>query len=122
MSTELKRYNVEHRYSDAAVYNGVVYVAGQVPESTLDAGIAEQTAEVLATIDRVLAANGSDKTRILMCQIFLKDISEIGEMNKVWDQWVAADSKNSPPRATVEAALANPKYRIEIVVTAAQKS
>ena len=50
MSTELKRYNVEHRYSDAAVYNGVVYVAGQVPETTLDAGIAEQTAEVLAII------------------------------------------------------------------------
>jgi enamine deaminase RidA (YjgF/YER057c/UK114 family) len=118
MSTELKRYNVEHRYSDAAVYNGVVYVAGQVPETTLDAGIAEQTAEVLAIIDRVLAANGSDKTRILMCQIFLKDITE---MNTVWDQWVAAESKNSPPRATVEAALANPKYRIEIVVTAAQK-
>jgi enamine deaminase RidA (YjgF/YER057c/UK114 family) len=97
-------------------------VAGQVPETTLDAGIAEQTAEVLAIIDRVLAANGSDKTRILMCQIFLKDITEIGEMNKVWDQWVAAESKNSPPRATVESALANPKYRIEIVVTAAQKS
>ena len=82
MSTELKRYNVEHRYSDAAVFNGVVYVAGQVPETTLDAGIAEQTAEVLAIIDRVLAANGSDKTRILMCQIFLKDITEIGEMNR----------------------------------------
>ena len=60
MSTDLKRYNVEHRYSDAAVHNGVVYVAGQVPEATLDAGIAEQTAEVLAIIDRVLAANGSD--------------------------------------------------------------
>lgn len=97
----------------------MVYVAGQVPETTLDGDIAAQTAEVLATIDRVLAANGSDKTRILMCQIFLKDIAEIGAMNAVWDQWVAPG--NAPPRATVEAALANPKYRIEIVVTAARK-
>ncbi|WP_197327915.1 RidA family protein [Ralstonia syzygii] len=119
MSTELKRYNVERRYSNAAVYNGVVYVAGQVPETTLDGDIAAQTAEVLAIIDRVLAANGSDKTRILMCQIFLKDIAEIGRMNEVWDQWVAPG--NAPPRATVEAALAHPGYRIEIVVTAAQK-
>ena len=52
------------------------------------------------SLHRVLAANGSDKTRILMCQIFLKDISEIGEMNKVWDAWVSPG--NAPARATVQ--------------------
>jgi enamine deaminase RidA (YjgF/YER057c/UK114 family) len=49
----------------------------------------------------------------------LTDISQIGEMNTVWDAWVAEN--NSPPRATVEARLANPDWLIEIVVTAAQK-
>ncbi|HBD36459.1 MAG TPA: hypothetical protein DC084_23045, partial [Cupriavidus sp.] len=65
----------------------------------------------------LLAEAGSDKTRILMCQIFLTDITRIGEMNEVWDEWVAQG--NTPPRATVQAALANPDYLIEVVVTAA---
>jgi enamine deaminase RidA (YjgF/YER057c/UK114 family) len=54
-----------------------------------------------------------------MCQIFLKDIRQIGAMNQVWDDWVAPN--NSPPRATVQAALANPDWLIEVVVTAAQR-
>lgn len=38
-------------------------------------------------------------------------------MNEVWDGWVPAG--DAPPRATVQAALAKPEWRIEIVVTAA---
>ncbi|GAA0795367.1 RidA family protein [Cupriavidus gilardii] len=116
-TTELKRANVGKRLSEYAVYNGVVYVAGQVPEVDPDADIRGQTREVLGHIDRLLAEAGSDKTRILSCQIFLTDIADIGAMNEVWDEWVPQG--NTPPRATVEAKLANPKYRIEVVVTAA---
>lgn len=107
------------RYSEAAVYNGVAYLAGQVPEETLTLGIEDQTREVLDQIDRLLAQVHSDKSRILMCQIFIADLGDFAGMNRVWDAWVSPG--NAPPRATVEARLANPAYRLEIVVTAAQR-
>jgi len=118
-NNELKRAHVGKRLSEYAVYNGVVYLAGQVPEVDPKADIRGQTREVLGHIDRLLAEAGSDKTRILSCQIFLKDVDQIGAMNEVWDEWVAQG--NTPPRATVEARLANPDYLIEVVVTAALK-
>lgn len=119
MSQELKRAHVGPRLSEYAVYNGVVYLAGQVPETELDGDIRAQTREVLGHIDRLLTEAGSDKARILSCQIFLKDVDLIGAMNEVWDGWVAQG--NTPPRATVEARMANPKYLIEVIVTAALK-
>ena len=114
---EIERFDVGARMSEMAVHNGVAYLAGQVPEVDPKADLRGQTREVLGHIDRLLAEAGSDKTRILMCQIFLTDITRIGEMNEVWDEWVAQG--NTPPRATVQAALANPDYLIEVVVTAA---
>ncbi len=116
MSNDIRRLNVDPRYSDVAIYNGVAYLAGQVPDDA-SADMAGQTRQVLSTIDRLLAEAGSSKSRILMCQIFLADIADIGVMNSVWDAWV--DSASSPPRATVQAVLADPAWRIEVVVTAA---
>jgi len=112
----IRYLNPEPRYADAAIHGGVVYLAGQVPGQT-DQGIEGQTREVLATIDRLLAEAGSDKTRLLMVQIFLADITDIHGMNAVWDQWVAPG--HAPPRATVQAALADSRWKIEVVVTAA---
>ncbi|MCC6508132.1 MAG: RidA family protein [Pirellulaceae bacterium] len=114
---ELKRLGMAQRYSEAAIYNGVAYLAGQVPETTFDEDIIAQTREVLGLIDKLLAECGSDKTRILMCQIFIADLADFDGMNSVWDAWVAPGF--APPRATVQAPLANPKYRLEIVITAA---
>jgi enamine deaminase RidA (YjgF/YER057c/UK114 family) len=114
---ELTRLGMAKRYSEAAIYNGVAYLAGQVPEETIDGDIVSQTREVLELIDRLLAECGSDKTRILMCQIFIADLVDFAGMNSVWDAWVPAG--HAPPRATVQAPLANPKYRLEIVITAA---
>ncbi|MBI3284685.1 MAG: RidA family protein [Burkholderiales bacterium] len=114
----IQRSHVGARLSETAVFNKVVYLAGQIAE---DAGqdIRGQTREVLAHIDRLLAEAGSDKSRILSCQIFLADIGQIDVMNQVWDAWVAPG--NAPPRATVQARLAKPDWLIEVVVTAAQK-
>ena len=116
MSADIQRLHVAARYSEAAVFNGVVYLAGMVPECQAT-DIRSQTADVLGQIALRLAEAGSDKTRILSTQIYLKDIADITAMNEVWDAWVLAGS--APPRATVQAALANPGYLIEVVVTAA---
>jgi enamine deaminase RidA (YjgF/YER057c/UK114 family) len=114
--TDIKRINVGDRLSDAAIYNGVVYLAGQVAD-TLTKDVKGQTAEVLATIDRLLAEAGSDKTRLLQVQIYLSDIGNFAAMNEVWDTWVPKGA--TPPRATVESRLATPEYLVEIKVIAA---
>lgn len=116
-SQRIERLHVAARYSEAAIFNGVVYLAGMVPECA-PTDIRSQTADVLRQIDLRLAEAGSDKSRLLRVQIFLADIHEIAAMNEVWDAWVAPGT--APPRATVQAALADPAWRIEIVATAAQ--
>lgn len=112
----IQRFDVGARMSEMAVHNGVVYLAGQVAaDGTADA--AGQTQQVLAAIDALLVRAGSDKSRILRAQIFLADIADFPAMNAVWDQWVVAG--HTPPRATVQAVLARPEWKVEIVVTAA---
>jgi len=112
----VQRFDVGTRMSEMAVHNGTVYLAGQVAvEGEPDIG--GQTREVLASIDELLARAGTDKTRILRAQIFLADIADFPGMNAVWDTWVAPG--HTPPRATVQAALAKPEWKVEIVVTAA---
>jgi enamine deaminase RidA (YjgF/YER057c/UK114 family) len=117
MNTDIVRHGVAVRYSEAAVFNGVVYLAGMVPERG-DTDIRGQTQDVLDQVQQRLLEAGSDKSRILRAQIYLADIADIGAMNEVWDAWVVAGT--APPRATVQAALARPGWKIEIVVTAAQ--
>lgn len=114
--TDIQRLHVAARYSEAAVFNGVVYLAGMVPECEAT-DIRSQTADVLQQIDVRLAECNSDKSRILRTQIYLRDIADIAAMNEVWDAWVAVG--HAPPRATVQAVLADPGWRIEVVVTAA---
>jgi len=115
---EIKRLHVGKTLSEVAVHNGTVYLAGQIAEDVAQ-DISGQTREVLGHIDRLLDEAGSDKTCILMCQIFIADLKDFAAMNAVWNEWVA--DGNSPPRATVEAKLAKPEWRVEMVVTAAQK-
>jgi enamine deaminase RidA (YjgF/YER057c/UK114 family) len=111
----VKRFDVGQRLSEMAIHNGVAYLAGQVPEDgTKD--MRGQTRQVLAAIDALLARAGSDKSRILMAQIFISDLADFAAMNEVWDAWVAPG--DAPPRATVQARLAKPEWKIEIVVTA----
>ncbi|MEH3087967.1 MAG: RidA family protein [Xylophilus ampelinus] len=112
----VQRFHVGKRLSETAVHNGTVYLAGQVADDA-SKDIAGQTAEVLGMVDRLLAEAGSDKSRILMATIYLADLADFDGMNAVWDVWV--DPGNAPPRATVQARLARPGWRIEVVVTAA---
>ena len=113
---EIKRLHVGKRLSETAIHNGTVYLAGQIAEDTTQ-DIEGQTREVLGHIDRLLNEAGSDKSCILSTQIFISDMANFAGMNAVWDEWVAQG--HTPPRATVEAKLANPACLVEIVVTAA---
>lgn len=114
---EIKRLHVGKRLSEVTIHNGTVYLAGQIASDNKQ-DIVGQTREVLASIDRLLAEAGSDKTRILSTQIFITDMANFPAMNTVWDTWVVPGA--TPPRATVEARLADPACLVEIVVVAAQ--
>jgi len=116
---EIKRFHVGKRMSEIAVHNGTVYLAGQIAEDA-DQDITGQTREVLGHIDRLLAEANSDKAHLLSVQIYISDMIHFPGMNAVWDSWVAEG--NTPPRATVEAKLANPACLVEIVVIAAQRN
>jgi enamine deaminase RidA (YjgF/YER057c/UK114 family) len=112
----VQRFDVGARMSEMAVHNGVAYLAGQVAVGAAPT-IEAQTREVLQAIDALLARAGTDKRQILRAQIFLADLADFPGMNSVWDDWVVPG--HTPPRATVQAALAKPDWKIEIVVTAA---
>jgi enamine deaminase RidA (YjgF/YER057c/UK114 family) len=112
----IQRIDVGSRMSEMAVHNATVYLAGQVADDATQ-DIAGQTRQVLAMVDALLARAGSDKSKILMAQIFLVDLADFEGMNAVWDAWVAPG--HTPPRATVQAQLAKPGWKIEMVVTAA---
>ena len=115
---EITRLHVGKRLSEVAIHNGTIYLAGQIAEDTTQ-DIHGQTREVLGHVDRLLMEAGSDKTCILSCQIYLADMQYFAGMNEVWDDWVA--SGHTPPRATVEAKLANPDVLVEIVIIAAER-
>jgi enamine deaminase RidA (YjgF/YER057c/UK114 family) len=112
----IERIDAGPRMSEAVVHNGVVYLAGQVATGGAT-DIGGQTREVLGAIDALLARAGTDKTRLLRAQIYLADMTDFPGMNAVWDQWVVRGQ--GPARATVQAALAKPQWKVEIVVTAA---
>ncbi|MDH3769972.1 MAG: RidA family protein [Nitrospirota bacterium] len=115
MST--KRLHVGRRMSQAVIHGGIVYLAGQVAQNAAGESVTEQTKDVLAIIDDLLAQAGTDKSRLLTAQIWLSDITTFDEMNAVWDAWVSPE--DPPARACVEATLARPQFAVEIMVTAA---
>ena len=105
------------RLSEVSIHNNLAYFAGQVPELTIEQNAYEQTKEVLGLIDKLLAEIGSNKSNILTAQIFLADMQDYAQLNQAWDEWV--DTNNAPARATVEAKLADARWKVEIVVTVA---
>ncbi|HEY5971312.1 MAG TPA: RidA family protein [Pseudoxanthomonas sp.] len=112
----IQRFETGPRMSEMAIHNGTVYLAGQIAEDA-SADIRGQTRQVLDAIDALLAQAGSDKGWILHAQIFLADLRDFAAMNEVWEAWVVPGQ--TPTRVTVQAALAKPEWKIEIVVTAA---
>ena len=114
----IQRIGVGPRMSKAVVHGTTVYLAGQVADKAAGKSVGEQTADILGIIDGLLAEAGTDKSKLLMVNIWLTDISTFAEMNAVWDKWV--DGKDAPARATGEAKLAAPEYKVEIIVIAAR--
>jgi enamine deaminase RidA (YjgF/YER057c/UK114 family) len=115
---KIERIEAGPRMSKAVVHGDTVYLAGLTADKTAGQSVTEQTKEILALIDGYLAKCGTDKSKLLRANIWLTDIATFAEMNKVWDAWVSPG--NTPVRATVQAQLADPKLKVEIMVVAAK--
>jgi enamine deaminase RidA (YjgF/YER057c/UK114 family) len=113
----IQRFHVGPRLSDMVIHGQTVYLAGQVADDT-SADIGGQTKQVLAAIDKLLAEAGSDKTKILSVTIYIADMADFAGMNAIWESWVPAG--HTPARATVEAKMAKPTYKVEMQVVAAK--
>ena len=112
----ITRLHSDDRMSQAVIHGDTIWLAGQVGEPGED--VVAQTRTALAEIDSLLAEAGSSKAKILSATIWLADIADFEAMNSVWDAWV--DPANPPARATGEARLAAPEYRVEIIIVAAR--
>ena len=115
--SEIKRFQVGERMSQAVVHGDTVYTAGQVAQSAPGASVADQTRAILSQIDDLLREAGTDKSRLISTTIWLSDISTFNEMNEIWDAWVVKGQ--TPSRACVESKLAAPQFTVEISVIAA---
>jgi enamine deaminase RidA (YjgF/YER057c/UK114 family) len=115
--SSITRLETGPRMSQAVIHGGTVYLAGVVADQPAEKDASAQTANILAKIDALLAKAGTDKTKILSAQIWLADMANFPAMNAHWDAWVAPG--HTPARATVEAKLATPDYKVEIMVIAA---
>lgn len=114
----IQRIEPGKRLSQAVAYGNLVFLAGQVAMDKPGASMAEQTRNILERIDKLLAQAGTDKSRILSANIWITDMRQFDEMNRVWDAWVAEGC--APARATVESRLASPDYCVEIMCVAAR--
>jgi enamine deaminase RidA (YjgF/YER057c/UK114 family) len=101
--------------SRAVEYHGFVYLSG-VTARDPKGDIKRQTADILEQVDQLLETHGTDKTRLLQAQIWVKDIRDREAMNEVWTGWLPANG--APVRACVQANLADPRLLVEIMVTA----
>ena len=113
---KIERHETGPRMSKAVIHGDTVYLAGIVADSPKGKSVAEQTENILSQIDGFLALAGTDKTKLLSANIWITDMANFAEMNSVWDSWVSPG--NTPARATVEAKLASPDYKVEIMVVA----
>src|SRR5690242_5210057 len=117
IAMSIKRHNPGPVLCRAVEHGGLVYVAGTTADNR-SASCKEQSEEILKKIDGLLAAAGSNKSKILWAQVWLTDIREKEQMDAAWKAWV--DPDNKPVRACVEARLGTPDTRVEIMVTAAK--
>jgi enamine deaminase RidA (YjgF/YER057c/UK114 family) len=115
---KIERFDTAARMSKAVVHGDTVYLAGIVADAPKGKSMTEQTRSILSQIDGFLAKAGTDKSKLLSANIWITDMANFAEMNAVWDVWVSPG--NTPARATVEAKLAAPDYKVEIMVVAAR--
>ena len=103
-------------YSQATVYNGLVFVAGQLSiEPATGAhkvgSIEEQTEQALNNVLAILQAAGSDWSRVLKMTVYVADINLWDAVNKVYSRMLG---EHRPARAIIPTGELHHAFLIEI--------
>lgn len=110
-------------YSPAIVYNGLVFVSGQLPwgaDGEVQLGsIEEQTTLCLKNIEKILKSCNSDMNHILKINVFIADITNWAKFNETYSK-IMGDHR--PARLVVPCGTLNRGCAIEIDCIAAVKS
>lgn len=106
-------------YSQAVRAGAFLFTSGQIPlrpdGTVAEGGIEEQTRQVLANLDAVLRAGGSDPSRVVKCTIFLRDMDDFQAVNAVYGETFDHDP---PARSAVQVARLPKDVGIEIEAVA----
>lgn len=108
-------------YSQAVVYNGLVFVAGQLAidprtgEKRLGS-VEEQTEQVLKNVGEILKAANSDLSRVLKMTVYISDINQWGAVNEVYARVMG---EHRPARAVIPTRELHYGFLIEIDAVAA---
>ncbi|MFT8675706.1 MAG: RidA family protein [Acetobacter sp.] len=111
--SKILRTNPGPILSTAVEYHGFVFTAGLVARN-LELDMEGQTRDVLDQIDTLLEQHGTDNTRLLQAQIWVKDIKDREVLNTLWKAWLPENL--APARACVQAVLADPRVLVEIML------
>jgi len=111
----ITRFETTDILSKVLVANGFAFLSGLTPKDR-SGGVKEQTADILQQIDYYLSLAGTDRTRLVSVNIWLKNVDHFDEMNDAWREWI--DPAALPARATVEARLADEDILVEIMAKA----
>jgi enamine deaminase RidA (YjgF/YER057c/UK114 family) len=114
----IQRHGATKRWSEASVFNGLVFLSGQLADDT-KAPFAQQVREALSNCSKALAMAGSDRSRVLSATIYMKDLAHMDALNAAWEDWLPIGG--APGRTTVKADLVDPDALVEITMIAAQR-
>lgn len=116
--SNIERVGTNPRLSRSVVFNNMVFLSGQTADDRQQ-DFRGQMLDVLAKIDSCLVEAGTDKSRLLSAQIWMKDIAaDFQTLNEIWSAWLAPGC--APTRATAQCEMGLPDILVEVIVTAAR--
>lgn len=102
-------------YSQGIMVGQLIFTSGQLPMDPtgklVDGGIGEQTERALENMKAVLESAGASMGNVVKVTVFLKDMGDFNEMNKVYSSYF---SKDPPARSCVQVAKLPKDVRIEV--------
>ena len=108
-------------YSQAIVFNGMVFTAGQIPldptsGQLVEGDVATQTRRVMQSLQAILEEAGASLSTVLKTTVFLSDMADFAAMNAVYAE---SFGDHKPARSTVQAARLPRDVKVEIEAIAA---
>ena len=109
-------------YSQAIDAGMFIFLAGQIPldaktNQLVEGGVDAQTKQILENIKAVLAAAGSDLTKVVSSTVYLNDMDNFAKMNEIYASYFA---EPYPARVTIAVKSLPKNALVEIAVIAAK--